>query len=85
MLSIPPRGPIPLKDNVGIGLAKDIEFWGLTERGKIKANAQWDSVRKPRGTNTKAWELLPLGVAEGFSFLSGTTKSTFTSCPSQFN
>ena len=81
--SIPARGPMPLKDNVGMGLAVEMEFLGLTVKGKIKPHAQWDSVRKPRSTNTKAWESSPLGIAEGFSFAKGMSKASFTTCPTQ--
>ena len=74
---------MPLKDNVGMGLAVEMEFLGLTAKGKIKPHAQWDSVRKPRSTNTKAWESSPLGIAEGFSFANGMSKASFTTCPTQ--
>ena len=74
---------MPLKDNVEKGLAVETEFLGLTAKGKIKPRAQLCSVRKPRSTNTKAWESSPLGIAEGFSFANGMTKASFTTCPTQ--
>ena len=50
--SIPLRGPMPLRDQVGMGLAVEMEMTSLTSKGRIKEHAQWDAVRKSRSTFT---------------------------------
>ena len=74
---------MPLRDQVGMGLAVEMEMTSLTAKGRIKEHAQWDAVRKSRSTFTRLWQTSPGGIDEGFSFGSGWSKSTFTSCPSQ--
>ena len=81
--SLQPRGPLAFKDEVGMGLAVEMEYYSATSKGKIKEHAQWDTVRKPRSTYTQCWKSSPRGIQEGFSFSSGYAKNAFTSCPSQ--
>ena len=81
--SLPARGPMPFKDEVGMGLGVEMNFLSLTGKGRIKPYLQWDSVRKPRSTYSKCRQSSPLGITEGFSFMSGMGKSSYTSCLSQ--
>jgi len=78
-----PLGPHPFKDNTGMGLAVEMQYYGATAKGKIDSHIQWDSMRKPRSTYTQCWKASPKGIEEGYSFSSGLGRATFTSCPSQ--
>ena len=83
--TIPPRGPMPLTDPVGMGLAVELLFHSLTAKPRIKGEShiQFDSMRRPRATFTSAWESSPIGVQEGSTFTLNTARVTVTSCPSQ--
>ena len=83
--TIPPRGPMPLTDPVGMGLAVELLFHSLTAKPRIKGEShiQFDSMRRPRATFTSAWESSPIGVQEGSTFTLNTARVTVTLCPSQ--
>ena len=83
--TLPERGPMPFKDETGMGLAVEMEYYSMTAKGKITEHIQWDSVRKPCSTFTKCYQSSRKGIKEGFAFGSEITKSTFTSCQTQFN
>jgi hypothetical protein len=48
-----PRGPFPLGDLVGMGLAVDMELKLLVARGRIHKHIQFSMLRCLRGTHTK--------------------------------
>lgn len=79
--TLEPRGPFPLKDQVGMGLAVDICQKSLVAKGKIEAVVQAETLRKLRSTYTKNWESSPRGVAESGAFIKGTGRVRPTSCP----
>lgn len=84
--NIPPRGPMPLNDPCGMGIAIDILLKSLTAKSRIKGQefVQHGTVRKVRGTFGSAWESSPLGIAEGASFEKGSGRgTTLTFCPTQ--
>ena len=78
-----PRGPFPLGDLVGMGLAINMELKSLMAKGCIRDHVQFSTLRRLRGTHTKNWESSPLGVSEGASFAKGLGGIRPTSCPSQ--
>ena len=51
--SIPPRGPMPFRDQTGMGVACEILYYSLVGRGKINPWITFDTSRKPRGTFSK--------------------------------
>ncbi len=55
--TIPPQGPMPMLDSVGMGLAVELLFHLITAVPQIKGEShiQFDSVRRPRATFTSAW------------------------------
>ena len=77
------RGPFPLSDNVGMGLAIDMQLKSITAKGRIKEHVQFATLRRLRSTYTKNWESSPRGVSEGSAFSRGTGRVRPTSCPSQ--
>jgi len=81
--SLQDRGPFPLKDEVGMGLAVEILQESITAVGKIEAHVQAETLRQLRATFTKNWESSPAGVAEAASFSKGTGRVRPTECPSQ--
>ena len=81
--SLQPRGPFPLGDQVGMGLAVDIIQKSLVARGKTEAVVQAETLRQLRSTYTKNWESSPLGVAESAAFAKGTSRVRPTKCPAQ--
>jgi hypothetical protein len=84
--TIPPRGPMPLHDQSGMGTAIDILLASLTAKPRIRGQTfvQFGTVRKLRGSFSTAWESSPQGIAEGASFDRGSGRgATLTSCPSQ--
>ena len=82
---IPTRGPMPLADRVGMGIATDLLLHSLTARPRMKGERfiQFDSMRRPRSTFSLAWESSPAGIEEGSTFTMGTARVTVTSCPTQ--
>jgi hypothetical protein len=82
---IPPQGPMPMSDCVGMGLAVSILLNSLTAMPCLKGEShiQFDSMRRPRATYISAWESSPKGVQEGLTISTRMTKATSTSCPSQ--
>ena len=83
--SIPTRGPMPMSDVTGMGLATELLFHSLTATPRLKGEThiQFDSMRRPRATFASAWESSPIGAEEGSSFCASATRITITSCPSQ--
>ncbi len=65
------RGPFPMADSVGMGLAVDILLKSLVAKGHIERHVQFSTVRRLRATYTKNCESSPIGVAEGASFAKG--------------
>ena len=84
--NIPPRGPMPLSDTVGMGVAVDMIARSLTSSSRIKGQAyvQFGTVRKARATFSTGWESSPQGILEGASFGSSAGRGfTLTLCPTQ--
>ena len=83
--SIPPHGPMPIADTVGMGLAVELLFHSLTAVPRIKGQShiQFDSMRRPRATFSSAWESSPMGIRENSTFSTSAAKVTITSCPTQ--
>ena len=82
---IPPRGPMPMTDQVGMAVAVSILFNSLNAKPRLQGEThiQFDTMRKPRATYTSAWESSPNGIREGSSITVGMAKATLTSCPTQ--
>lgn len=78
-----PRGPFPLDDIVGMGLAVDMLMKSLTSKGRVSKYIQFDTMRETRSTYTKVWASSVKGISEGASFAGNASKIRFTSCPSQ--
>ena len=81
--SIPPRGPMPFGDQVGMGVACEMLYYSLVAKGRINPWITFDTTRKPRGTFSKCWESSPQGISEAESFGTGMGKYSLTSCPTQ--
>ncbi len=83
--TIPPQGPMPMLDSVGMGLAVELLFHSITMVPHIKGESriQFDSVIRQRATFTSAWESSPTGIKEGSSFSSNMAKVTITLCPTE--
>ena len=84
--NIPPRGPMPLSDSIGMGVAVDMITRSLTSSSRIKGQdyVQFGTIRKVRATFSTGWESSPQGIQEGSSFAtSGGRSSTLTLCPTQ--
>ena len=78
-----PRGPFPLGDPVGMGLAIDMLTKSVVAKGRLVDYVQFSTIRKLRATYSKNWESSPAGVLEGASFAKGVGRVRPTSCPSQ--
>ncbi len=78
-----PRGPFPLGDPVGMGLAIDMLTKSLVAKGRLVDYVQFSTIRKFGATYTKNWELSPAGVLEAALFAKGVERVRPTSCPSQ--
>ncbi len=77
------RGPFPLSDPVGMGLAVDMLLKSLVAKGCLEAHVQFSTLRCLQATHTKSWESSPMGVAEGALFAKGLGRIRPTSCPTQ--
>ncbi len=65
------RGPFPLGDCLGMGLAVDMLVKSLVAKGRLEKHVQFSMVRRLRATYTKNWESSPSVVHEGASFAKG--------------
>ena len=81
--SYEPRGPMPMNDPVGMGVAVDMLLKSLFAKGRLSSHVQYDTVRKLRASYTKNYDSSPVGVSEGASFARGTSRVRPTSCPTQ--
>ena len=83
--TIEARGPMPISDLTGMGVAVDMIVYSLTAKPRIPGQhfIQYATVRKVRSTYTCGWESSPRGLQEGSSFSQGFGKATLTSCPTQ--
>lgn len=77
------RGPFPIGDVVGMGLAVDMLLKSLMAKGRIQKSIQFETMQKCRGTYTLTWKLSPSGVMEGGAFTSGRNRIQMTMCPTQ--
>ena len=83
--SIPARGPMPLSNNIGMGLTVELLFHSITTVPRLKGEShiQYESVRRLRATSSSLWESSPAGTCEGSTFSSHMARITITSCPTQ--
>ena len=81
--NLPSRGPYPLNDMLGMGVAVDMLQRSVTSKGRIKEHIQFGTMRKVRSAYSKLWTSSPVGIAEGSSFAVRTGKVRMTSCPTQ--
>jgi hypothetical protein len=84
--TIPPRGPCPLSDTVGImSIAVDMLFNAMTATPHLRGEShiQLESMRRVRATFTQSWISSPHGIAEGASFSAGFGRTTWTACPTK--
>ena len=83
--TIPARGPMPMKDVVGMSTAVDMLFNSITAKPRLKGehHIQFESMRRVRSTFTKSWESSAQGIQEGSAFASGFGKANLTTCPTQ--
>ena len=77
------RGPFPLGDPVGMGLAVDLLLKSIFSKGQIKDYIQFDTMRKGRSTYTVTWGSSPAGIMDGACFNSTRSRIQFTYCPSE--
>lgn len=83
--SIQPRGPMPLSDTVGMGLAIEILLRSIMGKGRApgRSSIQYSTMRQYRGTYTTSWESSPQGVTECTTFAHGLLKAMVTTCTLQ--
>ena len=81
--SLPPKGPFPVMDMQGMGLAVELLLRSIMTTGKYETHVQFDTARKLRSSYSRMWGASPEGVAEGATFSKGTGTVRLTSCPSQ--
>lgn len=81
--SLEPRGPMPVGDLVGMGVAVDLLQKTLRAKGRKAAHIQFSVARKVRATYSRNWESSARGVSEGASFAKGMGRVRPTECPTQ--
>jgi hypothetical protein len=83
--TIPPQGPMPLLDRVGMGMAVNMLYSSITAKHWLRGQAfiKFDSVQKARGTFLSTWESTPARIMEGATFAFGAMTVTITHCPTQ--
>eukprot|EP00956_Cyclotella_meneghiniana_P031348 scaffold82082_cov70-Cyclotella_meneghiniana.AAC.2 len=77
------RGPFPLGDPVGMGLAVDLLLKSIFAEGRIGQFIQYDTMRKGRSTFTVTWSSSPAGIMDGACFNSTRSRIQFTHCLSE--
>jgi hypothetical protein len=83
--TIPPRGPCPLSNTVGMSITVDMLFNVMTDTPRLwgETHIQFELMRQVRTTFTKTWISSPQGIAEEASFSSGFGKTIWMSCPTE--
>ncbi len=79
------RGPMPLANNLEMGMVVDMLYSSLLAKPWLKEESfiKFDSMQCPRATFTAAWESSPSGIEEGATFTTGAMRVTVTTCPTQ--
>jgi hypothetical protein len=82
---IPPRGPFPLSDTVGMSTAVNMLFHSITAKSRLagEMHIQYNSMRKIRLTYMRSWASLPQGVGASTAPAAGFGQLTGASCPTQ--
>ena len=80
---LPPKGPFPVMDMQGMGLAVELLLRSIMTTGKYETHVQFDTARKLRSSYSRMWGASPEGVAEGATFSKRTGTVQLTSFPSQ--
>ena len=82
--SFKPRGPLPAKDFVGMGVALDMIIYSLEADGRNnEESVQFETLRQVRSTATKNYDSSPQGVLEQTCFSKGAGRVRLTDCESQ--
>ncbi len=76
MPSFQPRGPMPVRDTAGMGLAVEMVYCSCVTKGRINKEGfiQWESLRKKRSTFSWVYDLSPAGIAKMSLFPCGVNK-----------
>eukprot|EP00956_Cyclotella_meneghiniana_P014412 scaffold21564_cov22-Cyclotella_meneghiniana.AAC.2 len=72
------RGPFPLGDPIGMGLAVDLLLKSIFSKGQNKPWIQFHSMRTGRSTFTVTWGSSPAGIMDGACFSSARSRIQFT-------
>jgi len=78
-----PRGPLPAKDLVGMGVAVDMILYSIEAVGRIGPFVTFGTLRQIRSTATKNYDSSPRGIQEVTCFSVGKGKVRPTACPTQ--
>jgi hypothetical protein len=81
--SLKPRGPLPSRDVVGMGVAVDMILYSLEAEGRNAKHVQYDTLRQVRATATKNYDSSPQGVLEQTCFSQGAGRVRLTECETQ--
>jgi hypothetical protein len=83
--TIPPRGPFPLSDTVGMSTAADMLFHSITAKSHLagETHIQYNSMRKIRSTYMRSLASLPQGVGASTAPAAGFSQLMGASCPTQ--
>ena len=83
--SLEPRGPMPVADLVGMGVAIEVLEASIHREGRNEKHVQFATLLKIRAAATRNYDSLPAGALEMASFARGTGRVRPTACPTQSN
>lgn len=83
--SFPPRGPMPVGDPIGMGVAVEMLHHSINRTGRVNKEGfiSFAAMRKGRGVYSTTYRASPEGVGDSNAFVSGFSNVSLTNCPTQ--
>ena len=83
--SFPSRGPMPVSDPVGMGVAVEMLHHSINRTGRVSKEGfiSYAAMRKGRSTHSTTYKSSPEGVEDANAFVSGFSSLSLTKCATQ--
>ena len=83
--SFPPRGPMPVGDPVGMGVAVEMLHHSTNRTGRVNKEGfiSYAAMCRQRGVYSTSYKSSHVGVADHNAFVSGFSSMSLTNCPTQ--
>ena len=83
--SFPPRGPMPVADTIGMGVAVEMLHHSINRSGRVNKQSfiSFATMRKGRSIYSTTYKSSPEGVEDSNAFVSGFSNLSLTKCATQ--